>query len=1006
MGEPEAGSRRRQRLSQSLSALELSMVEFENDENHAARKPVAHLDATLPSEKPALHVLGDLSSSLSPSVRTLQSVGQQSTSARKSSPIRAFLTPPLMRKRKVPSSKHLHHDDDNGSDSRLSPHHTNTAGNVLPSSRSKSFGFLSLLKFKFSDRSGRSKQQPVFQSSSSVLAGEETISDNLSSATTFPSLCVDQPFALSPTFQERERCEQQRNTKAPLADQEDCDDIHPQLCASAGLSFVAVAAASTVIPRLAMPKKVSISSKHTFTPHSSLDHPSSADFKHGMVSTMPATSVSSLPPLTSMLQPGSIQLVGPFRLHVVLKQGRDLAAKDSCGTSDPYVKFKLGNKVIYRSKTIHRDLNPIWEEDFDIYLDDLNTPLHIRVFDYDWGVQDDFLGAATFDLNQLELNKINLYSLDLFTDEMDGRQGIIDLSIALYPKLSEDDSDQRHPSKIADQAKRLKVQIWSSIVNILIIEGRHLTDKDGEPLSKPYLRLRLANEKYKTKSVTRNSSNTSVTWLEQFDFHLYEDQSHILEINLHEKEWKGSLGRDESVARAVLDLAGVEGERTHSLNCEFQQGGSGSLSLLITISGTTASETISDLSSHQSDTHAKEVEVMKQRYSLWRTLNNLRDVGHLSVKVFRATGLASADIGGKSDPFCVLQLVNSRLQTQTEYKTLNPSWNKIFTFNVKDINSVLQVTVYDEDRDHRFEFLGAVSIPLLRIGNGQKRWYALKDRKLRFRAKGSNPQVLLELNVVWNEFRATIQTLQPKEKKYIEPELKFSRHTFVRNVMRVKAVVMDLIEIGKYIESIWEWESTTRSCIGFAVFLVVTWHFEPYVIPLMLLLFFLRNFLIRSFTHGYVSEYQESDNASGDDDDEEADDKNKEERKSLKERLHTIQEATLTVQNSIGYLASLFESVRNTFNFSVPFLSYLAIILLIASCILLYTVPLRFLILGWGVNKFTRKLFRPHSIPNNEALDFLSRVPDNEQLADYRELRLDLPTDHSDKSNRKITKKK
>lgn len=65
-----------------------------------------------------------------------------------------------------------------------------------------------------------------------------------------------------------------------------------------------------------------------------------------------------------------------------------------------------------------------------------------------------------------------------------------------------------------------------------------------------YISNRLANEKYKTKSVTRNS-NTSVTWLEQFDFHLYEDQSHFLEINLHEKEWKGSLGRDESIARYV-----------------------------------------------------------------------------------------------------------------------------------------------------------------------------------------------------------------------------------------------------------------------------------------------------------------------------------------------------------------------------------------------------------------------------------------------------------------------
>lgn len=49
------------------------------------------------------------------------------------------------------------------------------------------------------------------------------------------------------------------------------------------------------------------------------------------------------------------------------------------------------------------------------------------------------------------------------------------------------------------------------------------------------------------------------------------------------------------------------------------------------------------------------------------------------VQVFRAQGLAAADLGGKSDPFCVLELVNARLQTQTEYKTLAPNWQKIFT---------------------------------------------------------------------------------------------------------------------------------------------------------------------------------------------------------------------------------------------------------------------------------------------------------------------------------------
>lgn len=34
---------------------------------------------------------------------------------------------------------------------------------------------------------------------------------------------------------------------------------------------------------------------------------------------------------------------------------------------------------------------------------------------------------------------------------------------------------------------------------------------------------------------------------------------------------------------------------------------------------------------------------------------------------------------GKSDPFCVLELNNDRLQTHTVYKNLNPEWNKVFT---------------------------------------------------------------------------------------------------------------------------------------------------------------------------------------------------------------------------------------------------------------------------------------------------------------------------------------
>lgn len=64
------------------------------------------------------------------------------------------------------------------------------------------------------------------------------------------------------------------------------------------------------------------------------------------------------------------------------------------------------------------------------------------------------------------------------------------------------------------------------------------------------------------------------------------------------------------------------------------------------------------------------------------------------------------------------------------------------------MTSVLEVTVFDEDRDHKVEFLGRIIIPLLRIHNGEKRWYTLKDKTVFSRAKGSSPQVTICLSFI------------------------------------------------------------------------------------------------------------------------------------------------------------------------------------------------------------------------------------------------------------------
>ncbi|XP_074094466.1 multiple C2 domain and transmembrane region protein isoform X1 [Cotesia typhae] len=696
-----------------------------------------------------------------------------------------------------------------------------------------------------------------------------------------------------------------------------------------------------------------------------------------------------------------------FQLRMHIRRGANLVAMDRCGASDPYVKIKCCGRLLHKSRTVHRELNPVWDESVTLPIEDPFQPLNIKVFDYDWGLQDDFMGAASLDLTQFDLGQPHDITLKLKDPARPQvHLGEIFLTVTLWPRNQQEKEQYfQRTNRLADVNRRLKSQIWSSVVTIVLVEAKNLLPMDIDGLSDPYVKFRLGTEKYKSKVVNKT---INPVWLEQFDLHLYEDPylGQELEVTVWDRD-KGH--QDDLMGRTTIDLAGLERETTHRIWKELEDG-AGSIFLLLTISGTTASETISDLAAHEET--PQERGRFEVRYSLWNSLQRPRDVGHLTVKVYRAQGLAAADLGGKSDPFCVLELVNSRLQTQTEYKTLAPNWQKIFTFNVKDINSVLEVTVYDEDRDHKVEFLGKIAIPLLKIRNGEKRWYALKDKKLRGRAKGNFPQILLELRVVWNVVRACIRTLNPKEKKYMEPEIKFKRQVFLRNVLRLKAIIMYFIDLGKYIQSCWEWESKTRSIVALVLFVLGCYYFEPYMIPVAALLIMLKyccvslltstsssssSFQVHSIAHDSDFNSDDGPPTPGDDDDDE-DDKDKEEKKSLKERLQAIQEVTQTVQNSIGYIASLCERVKNLFNFTVPYLSYLAMILTVLGSIVLYLVPIRYLILAWGVNKFFRKLLRPHSIPNNEVLDLISRLPDDEDLLSYRELK-PMPTADCEKAS-------
>ncbi|XP_077989292.1 multiple C2 and transmembrane domain-containing protein 1-like isoform X2 [Glandiceps talaboti] len=691
------------------------------------------------------------------------------------------------------------------------------------------------------------------------------------------------------------------------------------------------------------------------------------------------------PTATSPTGKVNLQQYQFFLLEVILREGKDLAVRDKSGTSDPYVKIKIGNKQMFKSRTIHKNLNPRWDESCTIPIENLNDPLILKVFDWDRAGSDESMGSVQVDLSKLPANKLKNMKLKLTEGSKHEKLGHLIVDFKLAPKTKEE-KEAYLARKGGMAGKKGKTQSWSGVVTITLFEGRNLIAMDEAGTSDPYVKFRLGNQKYKSKTIQRT---TNPKWREQFDLYLFEDQSSVLEVTVFDHD-VGS--KDDLMGRCNVDLNNLEKEKTHTIDAELEDD-AGSVHFLLTISGTAGSETVSDLANYKLD--PQERRAILEKYGLKNSLKGIKgwDVGWLQIKVIKAQGLASADLGGKSDPLCVLELVNARLQTQTIYKTLNPEWGKVFTFNVKDIHECLEVTVYDEDRNKSLEFLGKVAIPLLRIKNGERRWYTLKDKKLRGRAKGA---IVLEMDLIYNPVKAAIRTFNPRETKYIPDNQKFSRKILMRNINRVKKLAMGAVEAGAMMKSCFDWENKARSACAFAGFIVGVLMFQLYMAPIGLLVLFAKNYIVYSVIGGLMKSsdtdmYEDSEDE--DDEEVEVDKKSKqpEEKKSFKEKLQQIQEVCLQVQNGLGDAAAMGERVANTFNWTVPWLAFLLMIVLSIVTVVLYNIPIRYLILAWGCNKFTKKLRNPHFIDNNELADYLSRVPSEDELLQYRELRPDIP---------------
>ncbi|XP_032850158.1 multiple C2 and transmembrane domain-containing protein 2 isoform X2 [Tyto alba] len=591
------------------------------------------------------------------------------------------------------------------------------------------------------------------------------------------------------------------------------------------------------------------------------------------------------------------------------------------------------------------------------------------------------MGSAFVALAELELNRTTEQVLKLEDpNSLEDDMGVIVLNLSLAVKQGDfkrnrwssrkkrtSKSSFMRSARLSDSLR--KNQLWNGLVTITLLEGKNIP---GGGLAEIFILLKLGDQRYKSKTLCKSANPQ---WREQFDFHYFSDRKDMLDIEVWRKDNKK---HEELLGTCQVDITALPTKQTNCLELPLEKH-PGALLMLIAVAPCTG-VSISDLCVCPLGDPSERQQIT-QRYCIRNSFRDIKDIGFLQVKVLKAVDLLAADFSGKSDPFCVLELGNDSLQTHTVYKNLNPEWNKVFTFPIKDIHDVLEVTVFDEDGDKPPDFLGKVAIPLLSIRNGKQSCYTLKNKDLERASKGV---IYLELDVLFNPVKASIRTFKPREKRFTEENRKFSKKILSRNVDRVKKITMAIWNTIQFLRSCFLWESTVKSVIAFVVFVVTVWSVELYMVPLALLVLFAYNFSL--VTTGKVNNTQDAQEFMGLDEDDDEDDKESE-KKGLIDRIHMVQEIIIAVQSFLEEIASFGERIKNTFNWTVPFLSVLACLVLAAATVILYFIPLRYIVLIWGINKFTKKLRNPYAIDNNELLDFLSRVPSDVQKVQHAELK-------------------
>ncbi|KAG0048154.1 hypothetical protein BGZ83_006833 [Gryganskiella cystojenkinii] len=390
--------------------------------------------------------------------------------------------------------------------------------------------------------------------------------------------------------------------------------------------------------------------------------------------------------LEQMMTGGASLTAAVGVVQFTIYNAKDLKNAELVGSSDPYIKLRLGNRPEMASTAVQQNtLNPVWNETNIILVNSLNEIVCMEVMDKDNLRKDSSLGQANFDLKSLEEEPVQD---DIWCKVLSNgkERGGVRVRAAFFPV--------QKPQLSADGGEAVPVESNSGILAINLAQAKDVA-RTGS--TKSHCQVSLNGRVVHT---TKRTIGSNPNWGADVDVFITDLEA--AQINVEVVSGGHILGSYGVAATKLLE------DSVKKVDWASLQGGQGTGKLKMT--------------------------------AVWKPILMDADLnpsehkpafGVARIQLFGGRSLRNVEIGSSSDPYVVVSGDKgiSHGRTKTIENNLNPVWDEIHYVPVNSMKQTFKLETFDFQKVTKDRTLGWTTFDMSEIVEelADKKGYAARS---------------------------------------------------------------------------------------------------------------------------------------------------------------------------------------------------------------------------------------------------------------------------------------